>query len=507
MASDNGLINGLRRNNLPRSGMPLGEQGGDEQHADCHCCYCPVCFTSITNAQSPGEILVTSDYVQTSFDKIPRFCNLTDATNPVIVSAGSGDWSNPSIWSGGLVPGIDARIQISSGHTVRYDLALSPRFSCIEVTDQAKLEFAVDRSTQLIIDELMVMPGGELQIGDAAQPLPAIHLAEVTFRGDTLLKTGTVASPGIDPFQFGKGLVVLGKMRVYGRQVTYPYIRFAAEPLAAQQTIVLEHAPIEWRVGDKLLIPDTRQIAFTPNNTFVSQAEEVEIAAINGPMITLTQPLAFDHRGPRDVDGNVGLIEQKLLPHVANLTRNIVFKSENTADLLRGHALFTHRADVDIRYASFDDMGRTNILDLDSTVTDETGAIQNIGSNQVGRYSVHLHHLWGPPNLTNTGFQYQFIGNVLNGMNKWGLTIHDTHYGLIQGNIAYDGKGSAIATEMGNEAHNVIEKNFVVHSRAGDTIPILGPGVGRGGVFNTRALFGTTRDAYWFSGAYNYVRD
>ena len=96
---------------------------------------------------------------------------------------------------------------------------------------------------------------------------------------------------------------------------------------------------------------------------------------------------------------------------------------------------------------------------------------------------------------------------VIHGMNKWGLTIHDTHYGLFQGNITYAGIGSAIATEEGNEAYNVFERNFVVHTKAGDTQPILSTSVGRGGVFNRRALFGTTRDAFWFSGQYNIVRD
>ena len=455
-----------------------------------------------------GGIEITEGYVRVPHDTVPRFGNIADAGTPIIVNLGSGNFSDPAIWPNGLVPGTDARVQIASDTVVTYDLHRDTRVDCIEVEPRGHLTFASDRSTKLVLNELMIMPDGELTIGSVLQPIEADVTADIIFRGDTDLKAGTLAAPGIDPRQYGKGLLVFGKVTIHGRQQDETFVRFSREPLAGDAILLLESAPNGWQVGDRLIIPDTRQHQFTKNHTFISQAEEAVIASIDGNKITLESPLNHDHRGPRDLDGDVGPVERSMLPHVGNLTRNVVIRSEDADTILRrGHTIYFHRADVDIRYASFHDLGRTTIAELDSTSFDDGGTLTKIGTNQIGRYSIHLHHVWGPENLTNTGYQLRVVGNVIQGMQKWGMTVHDTHYGLIQRNIAYDGKGSAIATEDGNEAFNVFERNFVIHTKAGDTQQILSHSVGRGGVFNNRTLFGTTRDAFWFSGEHNYVRD
>ncbi|MDB4673424.1 G8 domain-containing protein, partial [Verrucomicrobiales bacterium] len=460
----------------------------------------------LTGAEAIGTVTETS--VELPSDTVPRFANIPDVGLAAVKNLGSGNFSDPTIWPGGVVPGTDARVQIIGDTVVTYDLVSDARLDCIEVQDGGQFAFATDRSTRLMINELMVLPGGELTIGTEVTPVAPAETAEIIFRADAPLKTGTLESPGIDPGQYGRGLLVVGKVRIHGRPMEQTYFRFAEEPLAGASTLLLEQAPIGWRVGDRLLIPDTRQHPFRKNQTFTSQAEEVMIASIEGETVTLESPLSYDHRGPRDVEGNVGEIELSMLPHVGNLSRNVVIRSEVAAPVLdRGHVICFGRADVDIRYAAFRDLGRTTIESLDSTTFDENGNLTNIGANQIGRYSIHLHHLWGPLNTDNTGYQFSLVGNVIQGMEKWGVTIHNAHYGLFQWNVAYDGKGSIIATEDGNEAFNVFERNFVVHTRAGDTRPILGHGVARGGVFSGRALFGTTRDAFWFSGEHNYVRD
>ncbi len=455
-----------------------------------------------------GGLEVTEHAISVPHDTVPRFANVSQAGSPVLINMASGDFSDPSIWPANQVPGDDARIQIAPYTIVTYDLDSAVRYDCIEVREHARLEFATDQTTSMLVNEIMVLPEGELIIGDETHPIQNEVSAEIIFRGDSEPKTGTVENPGMDPKQYGRGLIVFGKATMHGRAMDRTFLRFAVESLAGESTLQLESEPIGWRPGDRLLIPDTRQHAFRKNETFTSQAEEVIIERLEGAMVHLTEALVYDHKGPRDVEGNVGPIERTMLPHVGNLTRNIILRSENPADnQRRGHTIYLHRAEIDLRYAVFQDLGRTTIEALDSTVFDEHGALEKIGTNQIGRYSLHLHHLWGPENPENTGYQYTVVGNVIEGMKKWGMTIHNAHYGLIKDNIAYAGEGSAIATEEGNEAYNVIERNFVVHTRAGDTQQILGHSVGRGGVFNGRALFGTTRDAFWFSGEYNYVRD
>jgi hypothetical protein len=44
------------------------------------------------------------------------------APSSLVQSAGSGSWSAPTTWEGGTIPTAGARVQIRSGHTVRYDV-------------------------------------------------------------------------------------------------------------------------------------------------------------------------------------------------------------------------------------------------------------------------------------------------------------------------------------------------------------------------------------------------
>src|SRR5262249_9574661 len=154
----------------------------------------------------------------------------------------------------------------------------------------------------------------------------------------------------------------------------------------------------------------------------VSQTEERTIAAVSpdGMVITLNQALQFDHPGVRD-NGGTGAL--RLLPHVGNLTRNVIVRSQGPigGGGPPGPGLFTRRADVDIRYAALRDLGRT--------IAAPTGS-----SNPIGRYPMHFHHLMGPAVTPSNGYQYTFVGNAIDGgstthQKRWGVAIHDTHYG------------------------------------------------------------------------------
>ncbi len=179
--------------------------------------------------------------------------------------------------------------------------------------------------------------------------------------------------------------------------------------------------------------------------------------------VSLTAPLAWDHPGGYDASGTL-----RYTPHVANLTRNVVLRSQNP-DGTRGHAIFISSADVDIRYAEFDGMGRTTNAVLDSTTRDGTGIVTHVGTNQIGRYPLHLHYCNGVAGGSPTGYQFRVVGNSIdNGSTaflpawgaKWGIDVHHSHYGLIQANVVYDSVGAGITTEDGSESHNLFDGNF-----------------------------------------------
>src|SRR5262249_23630203 len=162
---------------------------------------------------------------------------------------------------------------------------------------------------------------------------------------------------------------------------------------------------------------------------------------VAGSVVTLTTPLAHDHRGARDAAGSL-----TFLPHVGNLTRSVTIRSANPAGT-RGHLLATVRANVDIEYVLLQDLGRTTIQPLDSATFDASGNVTHIGTNQIGRYSLHMHHLTGPTTPQSNGYQFTLIGNAIDsGGFKWGIVVHASHYGLIQQNVVYHAGGAAVMT-------------------------------------------------------------
>src|SRR5205823_5398223 len=152
------------------------------------------------------------------------------------------------------------------------------------------------------------------------------------------------------------------------------FVRLAQEPKAGQTTLVLEQAPTGWKAGDRLIIPDTRQYPNmgsdadlgAPAGTYDQgrQWESMTVQSVSGVNVTLNSGLKFDHLGARDTAGKLDF-----LPHIGNLTRNIIIHSESPTGT-RGHTLCTIRAEADIRYVLFKDLGRTKWIPLDSTTLD-----------------------------------------------------------------------------------------------------------------------------------------
>src|SRR5678816_915156 len=120
--------------------------------------------------------------------------------------------------------------------------------------------------------------------------------------------------------------------------------------------------------------------------------------------------------------------------------------------------------------------------------------------DRIGRYSIHMHHVSGPVTTPPNGAQFTLIGNAIEDGSKWGITVHNSHFGLIQDNLVYKAAGAGIMFEDGSESYNVVEKNFVVGS-----LGIGGWAIGRG--FSDPRDFGVEGTSFWFRGPNNYVRD
>jgi hypothetical protein len=337
------------------------------------------------------------------------------------------------------------------------------------------LAFSPSANTRLATGDLVVFDGGTLFIGTETQPIGSSVTAEVVVRDIPI----DLAS---DPKQLLRTIMAVnGTVKMHGRAVT-SFIRMGQEAGAGESAIRLESSAVSagWRVGDKIAIPNSEQCAIAQNDLVcpTNRTEEHTIAAISadGLTVTLSTPLTFNHPAARDIDGNL-----EFLPHVVHMSRNITIRSENPNGT-RGHTMFHSKADVDVRYTAFLSMGRTNI--------------QNLGpSNQKGRYPLHFHHLIGPATPQSNGRQYTAIGNVIDFGSenwtqdrKWGLTVHGSHYGLIEGNIVFRASGAAFAAEDASETGNKWFRNFALTivggngNRSSDGDPSDGSKLGRAGI-------------------------
>jgi uncharacterized repeat protein (TIGR01451 family) len=438
---------------------------------------------------------VVSTYIVTPYENIPNF-----GANPTITATRSGNWSDPGMWSLGRLPAAGDVVSIGANTVVTYDLVSDIQVKTVAIQAGGSLQFRTDINTRLTVINLLVMAGGQLQIGTATNPVAATVKAEVVFANVPLDLVN-------DPAQYGNGLIALGKVTIYGAAMNQTFVELAAEPLAGATTLTLSQPVSGWRVGDRLELPDTRMLytEIAPGDptlgTYASQREMVTLSAISadGLTLTLSQPLQFDHKGARDGDGVL-----TFLPHVADLTRNVVIHSASATGV-RGHTLFTGRADVDIHYAQFSGLGRTTVSDLDSTTFDASGNVTHVGTNQTGRYSVNFDNLVGPTTPQSDGYQFTFQGNSvfcpLDPMPfRWGIALHNSSYGLIQDNVLYNWAGAGIAADTGSEVDNVIAHNLV--TRISGNINVTQRPDGRNNVD-----LGYEGAGLWFRSFNNYVRN
>jgi hypothetical protein len=413
---------------------------------------------------------------------VPDFC-----AQPTATTIGGGAWSNPATWSGGRVPGTGDRVVVSAEHTIVYDLSSDARLTCVEV--RGHLRFATSANTRMSTANLTVMDEGFLEVGSATAPIAENVIAEIVVADQKIDRQ-------LDPAELGAGIESLGKITMHGATKSPTFVRLTEEALAGQSMLIVEQNVSGWKAGDRIVIPDTRQLREHERGSYYrAQDEKLEIASIAGNQITLKTPLKYDHKGARNAEDKL-----EFLPHIGNLSRNVIVRSENPAGT-RGHMIFMSRADIDLRFVEVREMGRTRMGVLDNTEFNDQGQVRKLGTNQIGRYAIHFHHYFGPRQTPADGYQFTLIGNAVDGAPKWGVTVHNTHYGLVQDNVVYNTHGAGIVTEDGTESFNVFDHNFAMRSEgSGDFAP-------RSGYSGAGPDPGGEGGGFWFRGPNNYIKN
>lgn len=359
---------------------------------------------------------------------------------PTHIARKNGDWFDPNTWQSGKVPGKSANVWIGQGVSVFYNGQSDARLSSVKI--DGALSFAPTANNKIVLDTMAVSANGKLQIGSENRPVQGNTEVWITADGPLNLSQ--------DPQQLGRGIIAEGAVEIHGLAKT-SHLKVARDPQAGDRTLTLQGTPQNWQVGDRIVLTGTRFIADAGNQDWgnLTQDEEVVIAAIDGNTLTLDRALQYDHDTPRN----------DLKAYVANQSRNILIATENGRNLppaQRGHTLFTGKNEIDIRYAEFRGLGRTDksrpLDDFQTTggkyperlIGPQGKPIPGARKNIAGRYAVHIHQ------KGTTGNPAIVVGNVVDDSPGWGFVVHESS-AILESNVAYGVAGGAFVTESGNE--------------------------------------------------------
>jgi hypothetical protein len=350
-----------------------------------------------------------------------------------------GQWSDVATWKDGKLPTADANVLIPHGTTVTVDEVLSMAVRTVRV--DGKLELAPNRDTCLVVDTLVVAPGGELIIGTVKVPIAPDKRARIVFadRGPIDVRW--------DPNLLSRGLLAHGVVSIVGAEVT-SYLPVARSPRKGDTRLALAQAPVNWKKGDRLVLTGTTM----PDKNGRTQDEELTIVDVRGAEVTVP-PLQFDHTVPKP----------GLAAYVGNLTRNVRLESQNRSpeELGRhGHVMFMHSPRVTISYCGLYDLGRTDkrIPVNDPRLNEHKRLIAGTGTNARGRYSLHFHRTGA--DLRTPAIPVK--GCAVVNSPGWGYVNHSSHVAMEE-NVAYNVHGAAFVTEAGDEVGS-FRRNLTVRS-------------------------------------------
>ena len=390
-----------------------------------------------------------------------RLAEGVEVTHQVV---SSGRWSDPNVWDKGQLPGDGAHVWIPTGVAVTIDGEFAARLATIRL--DGSLTFQPDTPTQLNVETLLGMPSSSFTMGSPERPIDKRVTARLNIVGE-----GPIDREW-DPFSLSRGFVSHGRVTIQGAEKT-AFSALSMVPVAGDSVLHLTDVPRGWRVGDQVVIAGT-------DLNIASDDEVRTIVALDAATVTLDRPLQHARPLPRDDMG--------LQLHVANLTRNAIVESQSRELEQRGHVMFMHTREVDIDYAGFYGLGRTNKdVPLSDPLVDEQGKlIPGTGTNPRGRYAVHFHR----NGTTRDDRPATVDGTVVVGSPGWGFVNHSSYVQFTQ-NVAFDVDGAAFVTEAGDEIGS-FTGNIAIHSE------------GSGGILTNREIaddYGHEGSGFWMQSA------
>lgn len=342
-----------------------------------------------------------------------------------------------------------------------------------------------DVKMNLRVNEIVVQEGGNLFIG--SETCRMSNFITITFHGSkTSSSARDSASSGlITPTSLtSKGMLIYGQANIHGKRYHPTWTRLSVTASAGSTTLYLQDR-VNWVVGQTILI--TTSIPWdchgewqssychnTPHQNELRNITSVNMDVANNVYtIVVNKPFTYHHYAGSEYQAEVAL-----------LSRNIVFKGEQTNDNFGGHVkVIGQSSSAKISGVQAENMGQLNVL---------------------GRYPFHFHMMYESTGALQSYFQDCSVTNS----NFRCYTVHGTNSTRLSRNVAYNAKGMCYYFEDGVEERNLVEFNFASHIN-----PIYKPadgGYGQGGEWFTESTSlinpaDTSASGFYFLNAYNTI--
>lgn len=366
-------------------------------------------------------------------------------------TAASGRWSDPGTWLDERIPGAGDFVQIRAGHDVEYDVENAAALRMLHVA--GRLSFARARNTRLEVGLLKIAPGEETsEDGFNCHDAPEAD-GENRGKGEAILQIGTASEPipagvtalirlvhfaGTDPASLPAIVNCGGRWEAHGAPLSRTWLKLGAAAKPGDATVTLAEPVSGWRVGDRVIVTGSKQVYDGGKSrrkgryATSAQTEERLIVKIDGPTLTLDEPLENEHFGTGEYRSEV-----------ANLSRNVVIESADP-DGVRGHTMYHRDSTGGISYVEFRHLGKEGVL---------------------GRYALHFHLV--RETMRGSGV----VGaSIWDSHNRW-ITVHGTDYLLVRDCVGYRSVGHGFFLEDGTEQYNLFDRNLAVQAYRGKRLP------------------------------------
>lgn len=377
----------------------------------------------------------------------------------------------------------DARVLIPAGAAVTLHSSLDQRIESIAV--KGTLIFSRTANTKLRVGTILCYPGSVFDQGTVDDPIVA--KSHILFDGSV---------PATDPEQITVGLIAFGgstpcKISIQGEFAGTATTELFA-PIAAGATTITVKDATGWKVGDRIILHDSQDVIDPAR--FYTTAERRTITEVrvttstvagSSRTIVLDQPLQYAHDG--DVD---------------HLSRNIVYSQTPET---RAHTIAMGACDVRMASAEVLLSGRSQAPQpIDDTVRKPDNSVLHLGTNQRGRYAVHMHHVSRPFAIDRLVIETPVPHS------RWALS-HHTGHGTVTNCIANNFYGAGIVGEAGTETGLHKGNSIMRQLLPGSTSLQGGPDYPR---FNSRDAAGRLMEdrghggyGAWYRGPFIAVED